>query len=112
MADVAVISKVNTATPAQVARASAVVARVNPHVPVVRASLAVRLDAPELVRGHRVVVVEDGPTITHGSMPHGAGFVATTMAGAAAVVDPRPFAAGDIAEVFVRSSFVRLASQA
>jgi predicted GTPase len=100
MADVAVISKVNTASAEQVARAVATVTRVNPRAPIVRAALAVRLDAPELVRGRRVLVVEDGPTITHGSMPYGAGFVAATAAGAAAIVDPRPCAAGDIAAVF------------
>jgi predicted GTPase len=102
MADVAVISKVNTASGAQVARAVAAVTRVNPRVPIVRAALAVRLDAPELVRGRRVLVVEDGPTITHGSMPYGAGFVAATTAGAVAIVDPRPWAAGEIADVFAR----------
>jgi predicted GTPase len=102
MADVAVISKVNTASGEQVGRAVAAVTRVNPRVPIVQAALAVRLDAPELVRGRRVLVVEDGPTITHGSMPYGAGFVAATAAGAAAIVDPRPCAAGEIAAVFAR----------
>ena len=77
-------------------------ARVNPEAPIVRAALAVRLDTPELVRGRRVLVVEDGPTITHGSMPYGAGFFAATAAGAAALVDPRPFAVAEIAMVFAR----------
>jgi predicted GTPase len=102
MADVVVVSKVNTASREQVTRAVAAVARVNPRAPVVRAALAVRLDAPDLVRGRRVLVVEDGPTITHGSMPHGAGFVAATAAGAAGVIDPRPFAVGELATVFAR----------
>jgi predicted GTPase len=102
MADVAIVSKVNTASPAQIARAEAAVARVNPRVPIIRAALAVRLDTPELVRGRRALIVEDGPTITHGSMPYGAGFVAATAAGAAAIVDPRPFATGDIAATFAR----------
>jgi predicted GTPase len=102
MADVAIVSKVNTASPAQIARAEATVARVNPRAPIVRAALAVRLDTPELVRGRRVLVVEDGPTITHGSMPYGAGFVAATAAGAAAIVDPRPFTVGEMAGTFAR----------
>ena len=102
MADVAVVSKVNTASREQVSRAVAAVARVNPRAPIVRAALAVRLDAPDLVRGRRVLVVEDGPTITHGSMPHGAGFVAATAGGAAGVIDPRPFAVGELATVFAR----------
>ena len=102
MADVVVISKVNTASREQVDRAVAAVARVNPRAPIVRAALAVRLDAPDLVRGRRVLVVEDGPTITHGSMPYGAGFVAASAAGAAAVLDPRPWATSVIAAVFAR----------
>ena len=102
MADVVVVSKVNTASSEQVARALATVARVNPRAPVVPGVLAVRLDTPDLVRGRRVLVVEDGPTITHGSMPHGAGFVAATAAGAAAIVDPRPSAAPELAAVFAR----------
>jgi predicted GTPase len=102
MADVAIVSKVNTASPAQIARAEATVARVNPRAPIVRAALAVRLDTPELVRGRRVLVVEDGPTITHGSMPYGAGFVAATAAGAAAIVDPRPFTVAEMAGTFAR----------
>jgi predicted GTPase len=106
MADVAVVSKVNTASAEQVARATAAVARVNPRVPIVRVALAVRLDAPELVSGHRVLVVEDGPTITHGSMPHGAGLVAATAAGAAEIVDPRPGATDEIAAVFARHAHI------
>jgi predicted GTPase len=102
MADVAIISKVNTASPGQIARAMSAVGRVNRRVPIVRAALAVRLDTPELVRGRRVLVVEDGPTITHGSMPYGAGFVAATMGGASEIIDPRPFASGDITTVFDR----------
>jgi predicted GTPase len=106
MADVAVVSKVNTASSEQVARAMAAVTRVNPRAPIVRAALAVRLDAPDLVRGRRVLVVEDGPTITHGSMPYGAGFVAATAAGAASVIDPRPFAVGELATVFARHGHI------
>jgi predicted GTPase len=62
----------------------------------------VRLTDPDAVRGRRVLVVEDGPTITHGGMAHGAGWVAATAGGAAAIVDPRPFAAGPIRDVFAR----------
>ncbi len=78
MADVAIVSKVEHGLARPGRRAQAVVGRVNPRAPIVRAALAVRLDTPELVRGRRVLVVEDGPTITHGSMPYGAGFVAAT----------------------------------
>jgi predicted GTPase len=72
---------------------------VNPRAPIVHAASPVRLDMPELVRGRRVLVVEDAPTITHGGMPHGAGFVAARAAGAT-IVDPRPAAVGDIRRVF------------
>ena len=96
MADVVVLSKVNTASDEQVARATAAIRRVNARAPVVRAALTVRLDAPERVRGRRVLVIEDGPTITHGSMPHGAGFVAASTAGAAVIVDPRADAVGAV----------------
>jgi predicted GTPase len=90
------------ASPGQIARATSAVGRVNPRAPIVRAALAVRLATPELVRGRRVLVVEDGPTIAHGSMPYGAGFVAATMGDASEIIDPRPFARGDITTVFDR----------
>ncbi len=99
-ADVVVVSKVNAATPGQVARAIEVVRTVNAEAPIVRAALTVRLDDEAAVRGRRVLVVEDGPTITHGSMPYGAGFVAATAAGAAELVDPRPAAVPALRAVF------------
>jgi len=101
-ADVVVVNKVNSATADQVSRAVNAVRRVNPRVPVVLGALPVRLDDPKLVAGRRVLVVEDGPTITHGSMPYGAGFVAAQVAGAAAIVDPRPGAVGEVQAVFER----------
>jgi predicted GTPase len=100
MADVVVISKVDSAPPAQTARAIDVVRTVNARAPIVRAGLPVRLDDPAAVRGRRALVVEDGPTITHGSMPYGAGFVAATAAGAGALVDPRPAATPEIRAIF------------
>jgi predicted GTPase len=91
-ADVIVVNKVDAASAAQVTRAVEVARDVNPRAQLVRGASPVRLDDPAAVRGRRVLVVEDGPTITHGQMPHGAGFVAATAAGAT-VVDPRPAAA-------------------
>jgi predicted GTPase len=99
-ADVVVVNKVNAAPPISVGRAIEVVRRVNAAAPLVRGALPVRLDDPGLVRGRRVLVVEDGPTITHGSMPYGAGFVAATAAGAAVIVDPRTAAAPELRAVF------------
>lgn len=89
MADVVVVNKVDAATPEQLAQVEAEVRARAPGVPLVRAASPVALDDPEAVRGRRVLVVEDGPTITHGEMPHGAGYAAAIAAGGD-VVDPRP----------------------
>jgi predicted GTPase len=89
MADVVVVSKVDTAAAADVRAVVDEVRAVNPRAPVVLAASPVRLDDAEAVRGRRVLVVEDGPTITHGGMPYGAGYVSAVGAGAAAIVDPR-----------------------
>jgi predicted GTPase len=100
-ADVIVANKVDAASAEQVTRAVATARAVNPDAPIVRAASPVRLDDAAAVRGRRVVVVEDGPTITHGSMSYGAGFAAATAAGAI-VVDPRPGAAPLLRDVFVQ----------
>lgn len=100
-ADVVVVNKVDVATPGQVERAVEVVRTVNARAPIVRAASPVRLDDPGAVRGRRALVIEDGPTLTHGSMPYGAGLVAATAAGAT-VVDPRSAAAPMIQEMFSR----------
>ena len=89
MADVAIVNKVDVAEPAAVERVIDEVKGVNPTATIVRAASPVRLDDPQAVRGRRVLVVEDGPTITHGGMAYGAGYLAATRGGAAAVVDPR-----------------------
>jgi len=102
MADVLVIAKADAAAEDDVRRIGETLAGVRPDTPIVRGGSPVRLDDPERVRGRRVLVVEDGPTITHGGMSHGAGLVAARAAGAAAVVDPRPFATPEIKAVFER----------
>jgi predicted GTPase len=102
MADVVVLNKVDAAPAGQVDRAIDAIRAVNRTAPIVRAASPVRLDDPDAVRGRRVLVVEDGPTITHGSMPHGAGFVAASIGGAAEIVDPRRSADPIIADVFAR----------
>jgi predicted GTPase len=100
MADVVVVNKVDTADPRDVGTVVDNVHSVNPDAMIVRAASPVELeDGPSLV-GKRVLVVEDGPTITHGEMPYGAGTVAARRAGAVVLVDPRPFAVGSIAEAF------------
>jgi predicted GTPase len=102
MADVVVINKVDAAPPGNVQAVIDEVRAINPGAPIVRAASPVRLDDPGSVRGRRVLVVEDGPTLTHGGMPHGAGYVAATKAGAAAIVDPRAVAAPGVRAIFAR----------
>jgi predicted GTPase len=101
MADVVLVNKVDSAEPEQVERVLAAVANVNPDAAVVRAESPVALEDGSGLAGKRVLVVEDGPTITHGGMPFGAGTVAARAAGAV-LVDARPFAVGSLADVFAR----------
>jgi predicted GTPase len=107
MADIVVVNRVDAASTAAVQQVIDEVRQVNPCAPLIRAASPVRLDDPEAVRGRRVLVVEDGPTITHGGMPYGAGYVAATNAGAAEIVDPRPAAAPEIAGVFSQYPHIR-----
>ena len=106
MADVIVVAKCDAASADDVQAAIDGARAVNPDAGVVRVASPVRLDDPEAVRGRRVLVVEDGPTITHGGMAYGAGFVAASAAGAAAIVDPRASATPDIAAVYARCTHI------
>jgi len=99
-ADVVIVNKMDSATPEQVARLDATIAEVNPTATVVKANSDVTVDDADAIRGKRVLVVEDGPTLTHGSMKIGAGVVAAQRNGAAEIVDPRPWAFGTIADTF------------
>jgi predicted GTPase len=100
MADIIVAAKCDSAFDADVERVIAAARRINPAAAVVRAASPISLDDPGAVRGRRVLVVEDGPTTTHGGMPWGAGYLAAKRAGAAAIVDPREWAAADIAAAY------------
>jgi predicted GTPase len=100
MADVLVVSKVDSAPAENVERVIANARRTRPEAPVLLAALEVGVDEPLRIAGRRVVVVEDGPTLTHGGMAFGAGTVAARRYGAAEVVDARPFAVGAVAEAF------------
>ncbi len=102
MADVVLINKIDSADRDVVASVVDDVHRINPGATVIQAASPVTLDPGPDLAGRRVVVVEDGPTITHGGMAHGAGMVAANQAGAGTVVDPRPFAVGSIAEAYER----------
>jgi predicted GTPase len=100
MADVVLVAKVDAADPADVQRVTEAARAANPTAVVVQGASPVRLDDPDAVRGRRVLVVDDGPSITHGGMPYGAGWVAATRAPAASLVDPREFAVPEIAAVY------------
>ena len=100
MADVVVINKVDTAARADVELVEANTRQVNPRAVVLRAASPCTVDDPDRIRGKRVLVIEDGPTLTHGDMRFGAGHVVASRYGAAEIVDPRPFAVGSIRDVF------------
>ncbi|MGB4592807.1 MAG: GTPase [Coriobacteriia bacterium] len=97
-ADVLVINKVNTADPAAVSQLRAVAAQFNPDALVIETGSEITLADPDAVRGKRALVIEDGPTVTHGGMPYGAGAIAAREHGATELVDPRPAAVGTIAD--------------
>ncbi len=99
-ADVVVVNKANAASEDARHRAADGVRAVNPTARILFADSVVSLEAPDGVRGRRALVIDDGPTLTHGGMAYGAGYVAAQEAGAGEILDPRPFAVGEIAEAF------------
>ncbi|MFQ5594370.1 MAG: cyclic 2,3-diphosphoglycerate synthase [Anaerolineae bacterium] len=100
LADVVVINKLDTAPPDGINTVRHNIQEMNPGATVVEATSPISVDDPALIRGARVLVVEDGPTLTHGGMKYGAGVVAARQFGAAEIVDPRPYAVGSIAKAF------------
>jgi predicted GTPase len=100
MADVALINKVDTAGLEQIETARRVVAELAPRAVVIEAASPIRVEGAEQISGKRVLVVEDGPTVTHGGMPFGAGWIAARRYGAGQIVDPRPYAVGSIRTTF------------
>jgi predicted GTPase len=99
-ADVFVINKVDTASAEDVITVRENLRSLNPSAVIIEAASPLFVDDPQAIQGKRVLVVEDGPTLTHGEMAYGAGWVAARRFGAAEIVDPRPFAVGSIAETF------------
>ena len=102
MADLVIVAKCDSAGAEDIAAVEASVRALNPRAEVLRCDSPVTLDDPAAVAGRRVVVVEDGPTLTHGSMTFGAGVVGAKDAGAAEIVDPAPFAVGSLAATYAR----------
>jgi predicted GTPase len=102
MADIAIINKVDSAPPAKVELVRKNIENHAQKAEIVLAESSVLVNRPELIRGKRVLVVEDGPTLTHGEMPFGAGTIAAKMYKASKIIDPRPYAVGTIKETYRR----------
>jgi len=100
IADAIVINKMDSASPEGIQIVRQSIAKVNPTAIVIDGASPIKVDNPELIKGKRVLVVEDGPTLTHGEMKIGAGVVAAQKFGAKCMVDPRPFVVGKLAETF------------
>lgn len=104
LANVFVINKVDTAQPEAVLTVRENLHALNPEAPIIEAASPIFVDDPAAIRGKRVLVVEDGPTLTHGGMAYGAGWVAAKRFGAAEIVDPRPYAVGSIRDTYAKYS--------
>jgi predicted GTPase len=100
MADVVIINKVDTANPKDVELVKDIVAQLNPKAKILTAASPLTVEDPKRIKGKRVLVIEDGPTVTHGEMKFGAGFIAAQKAGAKEIIDPRPYAVNSIKETF------------
>jgi predicted GTPase len=100
IADAIVINKIDSADFDNIQQVRANIEKANPNATVVDAASTISVDKPEVIKGKRVLVIEDGPTLTHGEMKIGAGIVAARRFGAAEIIDPRPFAVGKLAETY------------
>jgi predicted GTPase len=102
LGDVLIINKIDSAAGEDITRVEEIAAEYNPTAEVILARSPVRLEDPEAVSGKRVLVIDDGPTLTHGGMAFGAGYVGAKAAGAESIVDPRPYATGSIRRTFAK----------
>ena len=100
MADVVVINKIDSAQPNNVDKLKQIIARVNPQASIVNAESPITVENRAIISGKKVLVVEDGPTLTHGEMKYGAGVVAAKKYGASELIDPREYAVGKLSETF------------
>lgn len=99
-ADIVVINKVDTASPRDIETVRENIRNTNPKAKIIETACRVSVTAPESIKGRRVLVVEDGPTLTHGEMPYGAGVVTARQFGAAELMDPRPYAVGSLRSMY------------
>jgi predicted GTPase len=100
MADIVIIPKSDVAKAEDITKVTENVRKINPHAQIIQTASPITLDDPDAVRDRRVLVIEDGPTTTHGGMGYGAGYVAAIAAKVAEIIDPRPFAVPDIAKIY------------
>jgi predicted GTPase len=100
MADIVIINKADTTTPENIETVRKNAKTVNPDATIIEAASPITVDNPDAIKGKRVLVVEDGPTLTHGNMPYGAGVIVVKKLGANELVDPRPYAVGSIVAAF------------
>jgi predicted GTPase len=100
MADLLIVNKVQTADPIKVEQVLESCKKYNPKARVIKCASTINVDKPELIAGKRAIVVEDGPTLTHGGMTYGAGWFAAKNAGVAEIVDCKPYAVGTIADTY------------
>jgi len=101
-ADIAIINKVDSADPLDVEKVKKTIETINPQARIIMANSPITVDDPEAIAGKRVLVVEDGPTLTHGDMAYGAGVIVAEKLGAAELIDPRPYAVGSIRDTFAK----------
>ncbi|MGI6421598.1 MAG: cyclic 2,3-diphosphoglycerate synthase [Syntrophomonadaceae bacterium] len=102
MADIAIINKVDSADPLEVEQVKKSILDVNPRARIIMANSPISVDKPEEIAGKKVLVIEDGPTLTHGDMAYGAGVIAAEKLGAVELIDPRPYAVGSIKDTFAK----------
>jgi len=102
MADIAIINKIDSADAAAVESVKNAILEVNPQAKIILANSPITVDNPEAIAGKRVLVIEDGPTLTHGHMAYGAGVIISEKLGAAELIDPRPYAVGSIKDTFAK----------
>ncbi|MEM3642053.1 MAG: cyclic 2,3-diphosphoglycerate synthase, partial [Candidatus Bathyarchaeia archaeon] len=100
MANAVIINKIDTADPKNVEKVRENIKMVNPNATILNASSPIVVDKPELIKGKRVLVIEDGPTLTHGNMPYGAATIIAKKLGAQEIVDPKPNAVGSIKKTY------------
>jgi len=100
MANVVIINKVDTADPQNVNQVKGNIRMVNPNAVILDAASPITVDKPELIKGKRVLVIEDGPTLTHGNMPYGAATIIAKRLGPSEIIDPKPYAVGSIKDTY------------